>query len=262
MADAAAPGTTGPTLHVGKVLARSFTILFRNVVPFGFLALLFTAPSFIIALSAGPQTEPVDEVTADLVIRGGAVFFVDLLLGSLLTVVLIYGTIQTLRGQPVGIGASLSRGAALFVPALGVVIVYSLALLVGFTLLVIPGIVVIVFFWVVLPVAVIEQPGVFASFSRSRVLTKGNRWRIFALFVILIAVSFIGGFIIGFVIGFVFGFTESFIEGSGALSAPTIDWVTSAFASALWAIASAVSYHDLRVAKEGVDVDELAAVFD
>lgn len=38
--------------------------------------------------------------------------------------------------------------------------------------------------------------------------------------------------------------------------------VITAFFNAPWAVIGAVGYHDLRVAKEGIDVEQIAAVFD
>ena len=41
-----------------------------------------------------------------------------------------------------------------------------------------------------------------------------------------------------------------------------LDLLVQAFFSALFAVASAVAYHDLRIAKDGVSAEEIAGVFD
>jgi type IV secretory pathway VirB3-like protein len=41
-----------------------------------------------------------------------------------------------------------------------------------------------------------------------------------------------------------------------------VNILVQAFSSVLFAVAIAVVYHDLRIAKEGANVDEIAAVFD
>ncbi len=50
--------------------------------------------------------------------------------------------------------------------------------------------------YVAVPVCVIEKQGVIASLSRSRALTKGYRWQIFGLFLLVMVIGFIGLFIL------------------------------------------------------------------
>ena len=51
--------------------------------------------------------------------------------------------------------------------------------------------------------------------------------------------------------------------GPGTLTAMMVAlWILTALSTALYAVVSAVGYHDLRVAKEGVDAEQIAAVFD
>ena len=56
---------------------------------------------------------------------------------------------------------------------------------IGFILLIIPGLFLIVIWSVVAPVVVLERPGVFAAFGRSRELVRGNGWNVFAVIVLV-----------------------------------------------------------------------------
>ena len=48
----------------------------------------------------------------------------------------------------------------------------------------------------------------------------------------------------------------------GETASLVLSWILSAVFGAVIAVVSAVSYHDLRIAKEGVDVHQIARVFD
>jgi len=56
---------------------------------------------------------------------------------------------------------------------IGVALLEMLAIVGGFLLLVVPGIIVSLMLMVAVPVAIIERPGVMASLKRSAALTKG-----------------------------------------------------------------------------------------
>ncbi len=246
---------TAPAFRIGGVLGRSFSILFQNIVPFGVIALLFTLPSSLIFLASGTQLVTPTGVPADGFAGVIAlVMVVQLVSYTVATGSLVYGTFQALRGRRPGLGACLGRGFRLILPVIGVMIVYWIAMMVGFVLLIIPGFIVLIMFWLALPAAVVERPGVFASLSRSRALTKGSRWRILGL---ILVVGIIVG-VVSAIVSFGVGFENPGEIGVGSI----LNLIVSAFTTAMWAIASAVAYHDLRVAKEGLNIEDLAAVFD
>jgi len=76
-------------------------------------------------------------------------------------------------------------------------IVTSVLIVIGFALLIIPGIILGLMWFVAVPVLVAEDKGVFASMSRSSELTKGNRWRLIWLFIIIYVLLFIIIIIVG-----------------------------------------------------------------
>ncbi|HVQ59702.1 MAG TPA: hypothetical protein VMS60_12415 [Solirubrobacterales bacterium] len=81
----------------------------------------------------------------------------------------------------------------LALPLLGAGLVFLLGLWGGFLIFVVPGLILLTMWSVIAPAIVIERTGAIGSFRRSRVLTKGNRWRIFlvilAILALLLAVS-------------------------------------------------------------------------
>lgn len=183
-----------------------------------------------------------------------------LVLGFLLSATLVYGTVLELRGGRAGIFQCISRGLGSLLPVIGIGILVSLIVGLGSLLLIIPGIIAFLMLWVAIPVAVVERPGVMASLSRSRALTKGYRWPLFGLILILVILGGIISAIAGGIVGLGGFFATG--EATSPFVLLAINVVVQGFSGALIAVASAVAYHDLRIAKEGVSAEQIAAVFD
>jgi hypothetical protein len=75
-------------------------------------------------------------------------------------------------------------------------ILAGLAFLIGFVLLIVPGLIVLTFFAVVAPVIVIERTGVIEAFGRSVALVRGNAIQVFGVIVVLFLLQFIVGAVI------------------------------------------------------------------
>jgi hypothetical protein len=74
-------------------------------------------------------------------------------------------------------------------------ILAALGILVGLVLLIVPGLVLLTWWSLILPVIVLERTAVMESFGRSRGLVRGNGWNVFGVIVLtillLIAVSIV-----------------------------------------------------------------------
>lgn len=219
-----------------------------NLVPFCVLALILMIPSLIYTLAVVANLDPTAAYSPSALLA----IVIQMVLSQLIAAAITYGSFQYLRGQPVGIGEALSRGLSLILPMIGVAILAGLAIGLGFILLIVPGIIIAVMLWVAIPAAVVERPGVVASLSRSAELTKGYRWPVFGILVIIVVLAMVVGFVIQFVLAMIGG--------------PTLyalgNWVVNAVFGAFSATVAAVGYYFLRVAKEGVDINEIAKVFD
>ena len=242
-------GTPTPEFRVNTVLIRGFSILGRNIVPFGLLALAFTAPPHIYALAVDQPAEPVPTTAS---IGDVAIFVADILLRYLLTAALVYGTILELRGSHANLVECLSRGLGLVFPVVGVAILVGVGTGLATLLLIVPGLIVATMLWVAVPVAVVERPGILQSLTRSAELTKGFRWPVFGVLATVIALNVLLALLAGALV--------AGAENTAAFH--LVSWVVSAVFGAVIAVVSAVSYHDLRVAKEGVGANQIAAVFD
>ena len=252
------PAPASGTFSVGGVIKRSFSTYFANFVPFTVLALIFYLPSLIFGFSAnfgvgvGVEVEGMPQYSAaDFVLM-----LLSLVLTYALVGALVYGTVQHINGRKPGIGEIIGRGFSRIVPVIVIAILFTIAMTVGFALLVIPGVFLVVVWSVAIPASVVERPGIFGAFSRSWQLTKGYRWPVLGLLLILLVI------LVGF--SLVTGAAASVVVfGAGDLTVLVIvNYVISAISGALMSVVIAVLYHDLRVAKEGVSTAQLAAVFD
>jgi hypothetical protein len=187
-----------------------------------------------------------------------------IVLGTLSQAIVLYGAFQVMRGQPVDLAESARIGLRRFFAIVGLALCVSL--LAGFAtlLLVVPGVIVYLMWFVATPVCVVEQLGPFASMGRSRELTKGHRWKLLGLSLLILLPALVVGAIVGAIIVATMG-TGGFLATSTAM-AGTLGKVVNLIWSAVWtaflAIVIVVTYHDLRVAKEGVDTNQIAAVFE
>ncbi len=266
-------GTANP-FRVGSVLSQGFRILFGNIVTLGVVALIVLLP-YVFAGSAVGSSFLSIFTRNSVVIWVLAAVLIPILLAYLATAAVAHGAFEALRGRRPGIGRCLLRGFALLVPAVGVAILTVLALILSlapsvlaavylkgafavlmFLLLLFPFFVVFSALWLAVPVMVIERRGILLALARSIDLTKGNRWRVFGIIVILWLINWainIAGSLLLVLFAFAVGASGAALVMTGVLAALYL---------ALNAVMSTVCYHDLRVAREGFAVDDIAAVFD
>lgn len=235
--------------RVGSVLSRGIAILLKNLVPFMLLALLVFSP--VILYTALAYFFPIPLYITDPVFGGlDVIVIASVPLGMLLNAGIVYGTFQELRGRRASTGKCLLHGARTILPVIGVTVCVLICIAAGLALFIIPGIIVAVMFWVAIPVAVVEKSGIVESLKRSANLTSGYRWPVFGIMFLLVIVDRVTNAIIA-----------NLYFGSVAFYYLILFAIIFLFA-ALDAVVTAVGYHDLRVAKEGVDTDRIAAVFD
>jgi hypothetical protein len=242
---------------IGAVIGSSFGVYARNFVSFSILALLIGAISLVLGLLMPQPTEA--EMMAGQVSWGaiGLGAIAAILVNGLTQAAIIYGTFQDLRGQKAGIGDCIARGLATMIPVIVGSILLSLGIGIAALFLIIPGIILALMWWVYIPVIVVEGKGVMGSFGRSRELTRGRRWHILGLLIVVILLSVVASFIVGLVVG------VAVLGGGGSvLVASILQYVVMSIVTAFSAILVAVGYYYLRAEKEGINIDDIARVFD
>ncbi|MCD6727704.1 MAG: hypothetical protein LT070_10785 [Solirubrobacteraceae bacterium] len=128
-------------------------------------------------------------------------------------------------------------------PVLGQLIlvglVAGLGIAIGFVLLIVPGLILLTIWAVAAPVVVVERPGVFAALSRSGALTKGNRWQVFGVIVVIFAVVI--------AVGIVFGAISAI--GDSVVLSFLVQLAMNVLIAPIWALAAAILYFALREAQ-------------
>ena len=117
---------------------------------------------------------------------------------------------------------------------LGVSLLYGIGVGIGFILLIVPGLILTVIWAVVAPVMVLERPGVFAAFGRSRELVRGNGWSVFA--VIIVVTIGVGA------VGLAAGIATSSL---GTVGRALVQWLVDASLAPLQALSAGVLYFAL-----------------
>jgi hypothetical protein len=254
----AAPRVHTSDFRLGAVITRSGSLLWRHPITFFVVGLLASLPVLLLVnpSGVGPAVGPaVGPVTGSAVLSRllWYMFASGLLIaaGTLGQAVIIGAAFQDMRRRgAAGLVQSLNVSLRQFWPLAGLTLAGVLQML-GFALLILPGLILTTIWFVGLPVCLAERLGPWASLRRSRELTKGHRWKVFALTLLLFSPSLCAVFV------------EPWLFAAGGL---IVGSVVKVMWNGIWVAFNAavlvVTYHDLRVAKEGSDIERLAVVFD
>jgi MFS family permease len=245
--------------RLGHVFSQAWTVFSRNFFTFTLVTLIAGLPALL--MPTIPQPAPGSAPTIpDNIGTIAALSLIVIVLKTLSQAVVLYGAFQVMRGRRVDLAESARIGLRRFFPLIVVAIVVPLVAGFAAILLIFPMIMLYMMWLVATPVCVVEQLGPFASTARSRQLTKGHRWKLFGMILLLLIPALIIGAIIGVVAVAVTGGFLTFMTTTTVGQIVNLVW--GAIWSAFLAILIVVTYHDLRVAKEGVDTDQIAAVFE
>jgi hypothetical protein len=263
MTDATLPAGrfTEGDFRVGQVFSRTWSVFSGNFLKFMLVTGIASLPPLLI-----PQPSPAtpDNPFGNLGLSFFLGMFLMIVLGTLSQAIVLYGAFQDMRGKPVSLADCLKVGLHRFFPVIGLAIVVGLAVIFASLFLFVPGMILYIMWFVATPVCVVEQLGPLRSMGRSRELTKGHRWKIFGLsLLILIPVMIVASVIVA-LIAIVLG-TGAIVGLPSVLASPlgeVVNLIWSAAWGAFYAVMVVVTYHDLRVAKEGVDTEQIAAVFE
>ncbi len=125
-----------------------------------------------------------------------------------------YSVFQVRRGRQLSFAEAISRFLRRIAPVAGSALLATLIISVGFALLLIPGLIALVMFYVAVPACVVEELGPVTSLKRSVALSKGFRWKVFGLFLLWIPGAFFVSIGLNFIWGLVQGFDLGLCAGS------------------------------------------------
>lgn len=271
----------GAGFEFGKVVSGGLAIFFKNIPQFGLLGVLVLLPLLLLQWTVfDPLGGPAEIVR--LIQYGSWRLFLYLLAYFVLICLLVgavaHGTAQAHRGRPVSVGDCLSTGLGRLFPVAGVSLVLGLAiiLIIGLSALVMAaapvvgvifmivgavfGVMIYIRYWIAVPAIVVEQDGVFAALGRSAELTRDCRWKIVGILLVFWILLFIVQMGVQLVVG-VAPTLGSTAVPMGPIGRVVL-FVIDALGYSCGAVLCCVCYFELRRVKEGVDIEQVAAVFD
>jgi hypothetical protein len=261
----AQPDTGAGALSVGHVISRTISVYLGNLPAFLFMGLLVALipVMFGVALAGeGFLAGQIDFQTAGGIIGIVSIlaFLLSMVLGAVLQGAVVYGSVKYLEGTPGHFRETVGKGLVMALPLLGISIIFTIGMMFSFMLLIVPGLIFLCVYIVTVPAAVVDRTGVFSSFSRSAELTRGNRWRIFLIFVL----CFLIALLVGGVFGLVFGSMSAFLGDPSyqLLVSALMEVVINAVMMGAYACLAAVLYVELRALREGPQGARISAVFD
>ncbi len=238
---------------MGRVISNSFVAIGgAPLALFGASALLNVPMQ--LAMSVGRPAV----YDADRLVEAGSsaspLGLLILLLYPLLTLFMAGIAVDTLAGRAVDPGERLRSALRHYLPALAMFLLFGIAVIAGMVLLFVPAVMVILTWFVVVPVMAAEGRGPLACFSHSRQLMRGTRWRLLLLLVIVGLLWLVVGVMVQ-------GPVSLLISTGDGWTGTVIRAVLATLTGVLPATGTAAVYHEVRAAKEGSGDRDLASVF-
>ncbi len=268
------PATQFEPMSVGGILDQTFRLYKQHFarflaivaivqVPIGLIGLLLVAQAGMLdpemVEAGGAAAEPEFPVSPGLAAIA-AIFAVFLtVLGlTLCHAALIKSISESYLGNEVSVGEAYGFILPKLLTIIWAGIVVGFVVMLGFFLLIVPGIIFTVWYALTIQIVVIEGRGATDAMRRSKELTSGNRGKVLAVILLAalleVIVSLAGDFILGFVAGMVLPDTESVL----LIAQSVINIITGVLAAPISATAVILLYYDMRIRKEGFDLQMLA----
>jgi uncharacterized membrane protein len=164
-------------VDVGAVISRTFRIYVDQA------SVLMPAAAVVFVIS-GILTALLFAASPALGLVG---FIISLVASTLFTGMVVELVADVQDGKRDATPGQLLRAAT---PVIGnlilVGIVAGIGIVIGFILIIVPGLILITIWSVAAPVVVLERPGGLRALGRSRELVKGNGWNVFAVILLLV----------------------------------------------------------------------------
>jgi hypothetical protein len=259
-----ADGVQDRTVSVGRVFGLGFNTIAHNPVGTIGIALLFgSLPSTLLQVGV---REYLPDIVASVGFLGtavaGLITFVVIMAFALITQgALLRATMAESEGKQASFGELIATGLGVALPLLGLAIVSSFGIMIGFILLFIPGVILYLMWSVAAPAVVAEKLGVFAALGRSRQLTSGARWKILGIQLIILVLYWILAVVVGLAAGTA-AMSTDYADPTHVGAGLVITMVLLGTAlTVVWGTVQAALFLELRNWKEGPRTEALAEVF-
>ncbi|WP_422041355.1 hypothetical protein [Roseibium sp.] len=249
------------SLGVGSIVGESFSILFGHFIKIIIIGFVPTLIGFLISgaltgFNVALGLEVQEFSGPGSVVASILSLLINMVVYSITTALLVQLAYDAKLSRPIQLGRYIGPAISVIVPLAVITIVVSILVSIGVVLFIVPGLWVYAVFAVIAPVIVIERAG-FGAMGRSRFLTKEYRWPIVGALILGIILSVIISFLAVFVVGLI-----ASIGSIGLIIGVVLFAGMSTLGAGYISILIALIYARLREIKEGVNVDQIASVFD
>lgn len=181
---------TNPTQGVIGEAWQLYKSHWQHLVGIALLIHIIVAALSLVAVLAFP-----------LVVAGLTVFIVSFV-GSLLVQGALAKAIQDLMDGRVDMtfGETIAAARPYLGRIAGASFLAGLGIVIGLVLLIVPGLVLLTWWSLIVPVIVFENSGAVASLGRSRELVRGWAWQVFGIFLLMILLLIAFGIVLGLVL--------------------------------------------------------------
>lgn len=200
---------------IGRVLSRAFATVGANArAVFGIALLIAALPQTALALSDTAATA-FDGFGLWPFASTGTGSLLSLVTSGIVQAAMTLIAVRQAEGGRASFGEALWAGIRPALPLIGLSLLMALSLLLGFALMVFPGVMLWVAWSVTAPALAEERCGVFGAFGRSRELTRGARWHVLALLLLVLIFHWLFTVIFGVSYGLLTAAHASEAIGSG-----------------------------------------------
>jgi hypothetical protein len=249
-------------LSFEQILDNAFSLYGRNFAPLFGMTLVPQLPIalFWLLLPVLMPGTTVESMTMMSLLLAPYSLFAAVLTFNALT----YAGAEAREGRRPAIGESLKAGLRRWLPAaLAAVLSYG-AILLGFVLLIVPGLILLAMFFAIFPAVVLEDRGAVAAMGRSRALSKGARLRILGVMLVAWLITFVPTVAMAALAGASAGMsvlTEPAAGGDVWVSAVmhAVSAIVSAVTWPFLMLVTLLQYFDRRARTEAPDLEAAAA---
>ena len=247
-------------MGIGDILDTTFRLYRRRFLTFLLIALIVDIPYAIFMALVQPLAADVSTVSASspqmqfqpgsFVIPMIGLIVYGLILSPLCQAAMVHNISASYLGEAISAGQSYSRALSRLLPLLGSQIMAGVIILIGLLLLIVPGIIFSLWYFVLVPVVVLESVSGSTALGRSRELMRGNLGK---------------GFVLGFTVNILviiitwgFQFLGRMIPWPHFVFMQVYNIAVQALLLPIMTAPFILLYYDLRIRKEAFDLQKLS----
>lgn len=253
-------------MSVGQIVDQTFRLYRRNFVRFMVIVAIVQVPIALLTLMLNlisrriVEERSASDAAAAVAISGILiVLFFAMISKSLSNAALLKSVSESYLGRSVTVGQAYRFVLPKLWTLIAASFVVGIVVMFGLALLIVPGVIFSLWFALTTQAIVIENRKSIKGMSRSRSLVSGNLGKVFLMsLVVLLITGIIGG---------VFGGAGAVLGQLVVKESPTLallieqlgSLIGEVLAAPIGASAMILLYYDLRIRKEGFDLEMLAA---